>query len=129
MPEKHLIVADDDRELADIVRYCAEGMGFTVLSAHSGREFKEAIRQCDPSAIVLDIVMPDGDGNQLLMWLIERGETAPIIVMTGYDAQYAEIASTIGVAGGLNMLGRLNKPFPLDALESMLKPILDTEAG
>jgi CheY-like chemotaxis protein len=129
MPESYLIVADDDRELTNIVRFCAEGLGYTVKAAHSGLEFQDAMRQCDPAAIVLDIVMPDGDGNQLLMWLIERGETAPIIVMTGYDAQYAEIASTIGESGGLNMLGKLNKPFSLDQLEAMLKSALETQTS
>lgn len=129
MTESYLIVADDDRDFADIIKFSAEGLGFNVLTAHSGAEFKEAMVKCDPAVILLDIVMPDGDGNQLLMWLIERGETAPIIVMTGYDDQYSSVASTIGEAGGLNMLGSLNKPFSLDELEHLLQPLASKKSA
>ena len=121
----HMIVADDDRELSDILRLCGEGLGFKVHTAATGEAFKSCMTECDPAVIVLDIVMPDTDGNQLLMWLIERGETAPIIVMTGYDSQYIDTATLIARTGGLNMLGTLNKPFSLDELESLIKPLLD----
>lgn len=125
MIEHHMIVADDDRELSDILRICGEGLGFKVHTAATGDAFKSCMTECDPSVIVLDIVMPDTDGNQLLMWLIERGETAPIIVMTGYDGQYIDTATLIARTGGLNMLGTLNKPFSLDELETLIKPLLD----
>lgn len=129
MIDHHMVVADDDGELSDIIRFCGEGLGFKVHTAATGEAFKDCLKDCDPTVILLDIVMPDTDGNQLLMWLIERGETAPIIVMTGYDHQYIDTAATIGTSGGLNMLGTLNKPFSLDDLEALIKPLLPAQAS
>jgi DNA-binding response OmpR family regulator len=123
MPQPEMIIADDDLEFTEMLRIFGESIGFNVRTAADGNTFKTILTQCDPDVIMLDIVMPDTDGNQLLMWLSERGETAPVIMMTGYDGRYSEVAEVIGTGGGLNMLNTLQKPFNLNDLESVLRPI------
>jgi DNA-binding response OmpR family regulator len=129
MSQPEMIIADDDLEFSEVLRIFGESLGFNVRTAADGDAFKAILAQCDPDIIMLDIVMPDTDGNQLLMWLIDRGETAPVIIMTGFDARYIDVAEVIGSEGGLNMLSTLRKPFALDDLENMLRPIVKTATG
>ena len=124
MTHPTMFIVDDDEELAQIVRLCGEGMGFDVQSANSGAGFREMIEQNLPDVVVMDLVMPEMEGTELLQWLSKQGIDVPVILMSGYNEWYVKAASIIGAKGGLSMLGTLKKPFSLDELENLLAQVL-----
>ena len=119
---KRLLIVDDQPALGEIVRRTAEGLEYEVLVTTHAEEFMAEYENFGPTAIVLDIVMPDIDGIELVDWLVERNCSASILVASGYNERYAKMAKSLGAAKGLEIMF-LEKPFRVaelrDALASM----------
>ena len=111
--------------MADIVGRVGTMVGYEVRTANSAKVFQEAWAETKPAAIVMDIVMPDMDGVELLLWLSEHGCAAPIILMSGFDENFMSVADRLGTARGDKIVGTLAKPFEIDKLKAMLTNILD----
>ncbi len=121
MAKPRLTVVDDESEILDLVGKAAEGLGFDVCKAASGKQMMKALADEPPDVIVLDMIMPDLDGIEILQELAARESGASIILMTGYQEQYLTMANKLGSAKGLNILGALTKPFRLEQLEQLLR--------
>ncbi|HIJ45578.1 MAG TPA: response regulator, partial [Rhodospirillaceae bacterium] len=91
MAKPILIVVDDELEMAEFIETAGLSLGFEVRIATSAEGFQKIWAEAEPSAIVMDIVMPDMDGIELLQWLVERKCTVPIILMSGYDGKYLDM--------------------------------------
>jgi len=116
-----LTVVDDESEVLDLVGKVAEGLGFDVCKAASGKQMMQALADAPPDIIVLDMIMPDLDGIEILQELAAKKSNAGIILMTGYQEQYLTMANKLGSAKGLKILGALTKPFRLEQLEQLLR--------
>lgn len=121
-----LIVVDDDPGMCRLVRKVGENAGFEVRPALSAAEFQELWAECSPSAIVMDLVMPDMEGIELLGWLADQKCSTPIILASGFAGKYLDLAQKLGSAKGENIVGTLTKPFGAGELEMMLKEIIYT---
>jgi len=119
-----LIVVDDDPGIANLVSNVGEISGFDVYLTTSANEFQEVWADCEPAVIVMDLIMPEIDGIELLTWLVEQNCSAPIILMSGFDGKYLELAAELGTVKGGNVVGVLTKPFEISELEEMLKAAL-----
>lgn len=77
----HILMVDDDRKLCRLVADYLEPMGYAVAAAHNGKEGLEMIRAGDYQAVILDVMMPEMDGLEVLKRL--RGESdIPVIMLT-----------------------------------------------
>lgn len=121
MDKPRLIVVDDEPDMANLVKGRAELLGFETRTVASGKELLSILSSGIPDFIVLDLVMPDMDGIEVLEALAAKGSQAIIILISGYEGQYLEIAGTLGSAHGLNILGTLNKPFRIEELDMLLR--------
>jgi CheY-like chemotaxis protein len=79
-----VLVVDDDPGAAALVARRVEGLDATVLRAHGGREAIEAARREHPDLIVLDLLMPDVNGFEVVEALKAHADTAgiPIVIVT-----------------------------------------------
>lgn len=118
-----LIVVDDEPDMADYVKDVAEMVGFEALTASSGKEFQSLCAKAPPDAVVMDIVMPDMDGIELLKWISGNGYTCPIILISGYGGAYIDTAATLGKAQNVQVVGTLSKPIPLAEMEALLTQV------
>lgn len=118
--QKHLLVVDDQNEFTDFVVDVATRLGYSAQPANSARKFRELYMAQVPDVIVLDIVMPDSDGIELMIWLAEQKCGARIAIASGYGAKYSLAAKTIGEAQGSLNVTIISKPVKLDALRSFL---------
>lgn len=116
-----LIVVDDEQDICDIVREIAEVDGFRVLTATSAGKFQKLWQANHPAVLVIDIMMPEMNGLQLLHWLANEGCYDPVILITGFGAKAMEMAKNTGDVTGENIIGILPKPLALDAFEELLK--------
>ena len=122
MVEKRLLVVDDEPEFGEYVRKVAIELGYAVEVTGDGKSFMEAYESFDPSVIVLDLVMPEIDGVELVQWLVEHNCTAQLIVITGYNPNYAALAAKLAEARGLSSVTTLTKPVKLSRLRNVLAP-------
>jgi CheY-like chemotaxis protein len=82
-----VLVVDDDPGLREVVRRKLTKHGWTVQEACNGREALEKVAAQTPSLILLDLMMPEMDGFELLDELRahEAGRTIPVVVVTAKD--------------------------------------------
>jgi two-component system response regulator MprA len=77
-----ILVIDDDPDIVDMLREALEGAGHRVITARDGLEGLERLRTVEPSLILLDMRMPRMDGWEFARAARERGNTAPVVVIT-----------------------------------------------
>lgn len=120
MNRKHLLIVDDDPGFGQFVRQVALTLDYEVTVTTSGREFQKRYPEIQPTLIVLDMVIPDIDGNELLLWLLQQGYAAGLIVTTGFSPDYAQDAKTLAEFKGLRGVTTLVKPFTPAELRAAL---------
>jgi CheY-like chemotaxis protein len=86
------MVVDDNPDIITIVKTILEGRGYTVFSASSGPELLNILPNQKPDLIILDIMMPEMDGLEVLTRLKGKTETAtiPVILLTA-KVQYEDV--------------------------------------
>ncbi|HET8562494.1 MAG TPA: response regulator [Candidatus Binatia bacterium] len=92
MDKKTVTVVDDNPDIITIVKTILEGKGYNVLSASSGQELLNLLKNQKPDLIILDIMMPEMDGLQVLTHLKGAADTAsiPVILLTA-KVQYEDV--------------------------------------
>lgn len=82
-----IMVVDDEPELAAIVRLMLERKGFNVRCAYSGPQLFAGLEVQKPDLIILDVMMPEMDGLEVLTRLRDNPGTAsiPVIMLTALD--------------------------------------------
>ena len=121
--EKRLLVVDDEASICDFVRQVAEGVGFTVVTAIDHQQFQSAYAQFQPTAILLDLVMPDVDGIALLGILADANCQAKILIMSGYHPELLKSGFRLGDGYRLDVKGTLRKPFGSTELRQALQQL------
>jgi two-component system, OmpR family, alkaline phosphatase synthesis response regulator PhoP len=90
--QRTIMVVDDNPDIITIVKTILEGKGYNVLSASSGQELLNLLSNQKPDLIILDIMMPEMDGLEVLGRLKGITETAsiPVILLTA-KVQYEDV--------------------------------------
>ncbi|APR53182.1 response regulator transcription factor [Sphingomonas koreensis] len=116
-----ILVCDDDELLVELLTFRLENKGYKVLVARNGAEAIALASQYIPDAIILDMMMPVMDGQQVLRRLREAPETAGIpVVMLTARKQERDIVD----AFGLGASDYLVKPFIPEELMTRLARLL-----
>jgi len=126
-PKNTILLIDDDTSLHDLCRAILARMGYKCISAFNGVEGLEKIREHHPDLILLDLMMPDMDGEQVYQELISNAEyqaykDIPVIMLTAisHDEERENKMLKLGVSA------YLNKPFGLNELVNVIKNVFVT---
>jgi len=89
-----ILVVDDERDVVDLVRYHLNRAGFDVISALTGPAGLAAAQETRPSAIVLDLMLPQMSGTEVFKALKSNNQTSgiPILMLTAKTATSERIA-------------------------------------
>ena len=120
MSKKRLLAVDDSKPFLEFVRKVAVDLGYDVELADNGADFKKLYGTFHPNLVVVDLIMPDIDGMELIQWLAELDTPARVIVVTGYSPEYASLAKMLGEGKGLTTVKTLTKPIKTNDLRSAL---------
>ena len=118
-----LLLIDDEPALAAFVAKAADLCGFEPVIADRDSEFRESFRSHRPQMVVLDLGMPGMDGVELIRFLAAEGFAEPVLIISGFDRRVLDSAFRLGEALGLQMVGPLEKPARLEALEDILNQV------
>ena len=116
-----VLIVDDDERLREYVRVNLEMEGYTVREAGSAEEGLGVLDEATPDLVLLDVMMPEVDGWEMLQRVQERHGigTIPVIMFSGkVDSQGAEEAATRGAQGFIG------KPFNPQQLIDQTKQLL-----
>jgi len=114
-----VVVVDDEDALSDLLTMALRYEGWEVRAAATGQEALRAIREHKPDVVVLDIMLPDLDGIEVLQRLRAEGEEVPVLFLTAKDA-IADRVTGLTVGGD----DYVTKPFSLEELIARLRALL-----
>ena len=113
-----ILVVDDEARMVRFIQLNLEHDGFQVISAYNGREAQEQVRSRLPNLVLLDVMMPDLDGFEVLTRIREQS-TVPIIMLT---AKGEEDDRVRGLELGAD--DYITKPFSPRELVSRVRAVL-----
>ncbi|MGD0591538.1 MAG: response regulator transcription factor [Bacteroidota bacterium] len=90
--KKTILVVDDEKDIVDLLSYNFTKEGFSVITARNGRDALDRARQ-KPDLIILDVMMPEMNGLQVIQELRKEKSTAsiPVILLTAKGSETDEI--------------------------------------
>lgn len=123
MPEKKILVVDDEKKIVDIVKAYLEREGYKVLVAYEGKSALELAKLQLPDLIVLDLMLPEISGWDVCRTL-RKDSDIPIIMLTARDETTDKI---VGLELGAD--DYVTKPFDPKELVSRIKAVLRRSEG
>jgi two-component system OmpR family response regulator len=104
-----ILIADDEPHIREMLRDFLGGKGYEVATAATSGEALDAVPTFQPDVILIDMLMPDLSGTDVLAALHRAGVTVPVILMSGHQA-----------TGREGFFGVLIKPFNLRSLAEVV---------
>lgn len=117
MSKPLVLLIDDERAYAEVIRDALESYGIEVRLAHNAMEALEVYQDKVPDLILLDVMMPEIDGLTLLKWLREHSEKdkVPIHIVSAKAQDKDRDAALKAGADGF-----MAKPFTMEELKELI---------
>lgn len=117
---RRMLVADDNRDLCDLMCLMAEDAGFVAHGVYNGADFRRAFDDLHPDYVLLDLVMPDEDGLELMRFMSTRGVTPRLIVASSQPDAILRSVKPLAEGLGLDLAAVLVKPFTVGEFRAVL---------
>jgi two-component system, OmpR family, response regulator TrcR len=114
-----VLLVDDEPALTNLVKMALHYEGWTVEVAHNAREAVAKFDKIGPDVLVLDIMLPDMDGLQILQRVRESDAYTPALFLTARDSVMDRVT---GLTAGAD--DYMTKPFSLEELVARLRGLL-----
>ncbi|MBM7831824.1 two-component system OmpR family response regulator [Agromyces cerinus] len=114
-----VLVVDDEHSLTELLKMALKYEGWDVRTAGDGQTAVKVAREFRPDAIVLDIMLPDIDGLEVLQRVRADGTETPVLFLTAKDSLDDRIAGL--TAGGDDYV---TKPFSLEEVVARLRGLI-----
>jgi DNA-binding response OmpR family regulator len=115
---KTILVVEDDRKIAKVVKVYLEGEGFRVFTAEKGKEALDIAVKEPLSLVILDLMLPDMSGEEICQELKEIGDL-PVIMLTAKSSEEERVAGF-----GLGADDYVVKPFSPRELMARVKAVM-----
>ncbi len=119
-----LLVVEDDPNIVELLSASLRFAGFQVTTATNGGEAVASARADRPDLVILDVMLPDLDGFEVIRRMRDGGVRTPVVFLTARDATDDKIR-------GLTLGGDdyVTKPFSLEELTARIRAVLRRTAG
>lgn len=116
---KNILMVEDDSTIAFAVKYAVEQEGFNLDIAENLENARKIVNSKEYDLILLDVMLPEGNGYEFLKQLREHDEDTPVIFLTACDEE-------VNIVMGLDIGGDdyITKPFRVRELISRINAIL-----
>src|SRR5450631_3090719 len=115
-----ILVVDDEKDLRSLLEYNLTQAGFQVVTAETGREALERVKETNPDLVVLDLLLPDIPGTEVLKSIKQTSKRPlPVLMLT---AKGEEIDRLIGFELGAD--DYVVKPFSVRELILRVRAVL-----
>lgn len=118
---RHLLLLEDNPALARVVATVAQAEGWQVHTCVDTSQFVDALDAVTPSALIIDCMLAEGSGLDVLGRIAAAAPDAPVMIMSGYGDTLLRLASQTAERSGLRRVTTQPKPFAAVALRSFLQ--------
>ena len=123
MPAK-LLMIDDEVALTKVVGLIAGQLGMEFKALNSSLFATEVFLDYKPDAVMLDMIMPDKDGIDVLNEIMITGVATEIVLTSGYSVGFLKLGQGVAKFPGVESVRVLRKPFRREELVELLTDIL-----
>lgn len=118
-----ILVVDDEDSIRELLSSYLGKYGYEVLTAGTAAEARQRVDQEAPQLVILDVVLPDADGMEVLSAIRAAHPDVPVMILTGigFDEELLQQAQARGAAG------YVSKALPLDQLLMEVRRILNNQ--
>jgi len=122
--EARLLVVEDDPNILELLSASLRFAGFDITTATTGSEAVSLASRARPDLVVLDVMLPDLDGFEVIKLMRAQGGRVPVVFLTARDATDDKIR-------GLTLGGDdyVTKPFSLEELTARIRAVLRRTRG
>ena len=114
-----VLVVDDEANLTELLSMALRYEGWEVQAAGTGLKAVRAAKEFQPDAVVLDMMLPDFDGLEVMRRMRADNSTVPVLFLTAKDAVEDRVAGL--TAGGDDYV---TKPFSLEEVVARLRALM-----
>lgn len=118
-PARRLVILDDDPAIRKTVTMMARRLGFDATACATLAELESALALCKPDFVLIDLMMPDLDGIDVVR-KIELHAGCSLILMSGADRRTVDASCTVLASCGARVAGFLHKPFGAGELAEIM---------
>jgi DNA-binding response OmpR family regulator len=117
-----IMVVDDDPDILEVLYFNLKARGFAVTTVSSGQEALQAVPLEQPDLLLLDVIMPDLDGWEVLKIIKDHYDVSEmkVIMLTAKNTERDKLIGT----SILKADGYVTKPFDIDELLDFIREIL-----
>ncbi len=108
---KKLLVVDDEKSITRIIGRIAESLGYEVFEVNDPGDALDTFMRVQPDVLMLDMIMPDIDGVDILRQVAAMGMQVRIIITSGFGSGYMRLAKAIAAFEEQPEITELAKPF------------------
>jgi EAL domain-containing protein (putative c-di-GMP-specific phosphodiesterase class I)/ActR/RegA family two-component response regulator len=119
-----MLVIDDEEDICDLIAEIATRRGLEVQTLSNPENVLKTLSSFTPDFIMLDLMMPNTDGVELLRLLAEHVKNAKLCLISGSDTRVLNSARRLGSAHGLNVVAALEKPLNISILSSLFDQLV-----
>jgi DNA-binding NtrC family response regulator len=120
---KKLLIVDDQAGITKVVELIAGQLGLNARSLNSSSEATEAFMAFKPDVVMLDMIMPEKDGIDVLNEILLTGIPVKVILTSGFSDSYLRLAEAVAKFHDNEHVSILRKPFRRDELLTLLKDL------
>jgi DNA-binding response OmpR family regulator len=113
-----ILVIDDDDDLRAMVQRALARRGHVISEARNGKEAVNILTSDPPNLVICDLIMPDQDGVETILWLRRKYPALRILAISGLEPAHLRMAEKLGAAA------TLAKPFSIHDLEASVERLL-----
>jgi CheY-like chemotaxis protein len=122
---KKLLVIDDQTGITKVIEMIARQLGLNVRSLNSSAEATEAFITFKPDVLMLDMIMPEKDGIDVLNEVLLTGLPVKVILTSGFSDSYLRLAEGVAKFHEHPDVAVLRKPFRREELIELLSRLTD----
>lgn len=113
-----ILIVDDEQNIRELLKSILSDVG-EVYEAENGKQGLYIFNRETPDIVLLDIMLPDISGIELLQEIREKNKEVPVVMITAYET----IKSVIDIMS-INISGYITKPFIIKEVREKIKEIL-----
>jgi DNA-binding NtrC family response regulator len=122
---KKLLVIDDQTGITKVVELIARQLGLNARSLNSSSQATEEFIAFMPDVVMLDMIMPEKDGIDVLNEILLTGLPVKVILTSGFSDSYLRLAESVAKFHDNEQVSILRKPFRRDELVTLLKDLTE----
>ena len=123
-----ILVADDEDSIRSLVQQLLSDEGHAVVAVSNAREACDVLARRQFDLVITDVLMPDGDGIELITQVKQAQPNARILAMSG-GGRYVEGSDYLKLASGLGAHHAMMKPFTWQQLQDAIEVALGNAPG